>query len=370
MKRLLKIFLAFILFSSSVVGQNSVIQNKIFSEINALRKNPNGYYKKYKSFFDKDKNAIIFFKHAIPVFSLAWSDKLFQAAKDESLSNYKGNTDKYTNGYCGSAGFGGSSSTEDSTDLNIIFENYTTLLSTDFHAIGIYAEKKEELYGKSKYKMLTSYAFIGTDCKVKSQSYSFPGKKVIIDSTTVDFVKINTAANANYLIENEKIMIREINFARHYPNIYAQIISNWLVAKKDELTYNDYIAGQEIVDILSKMKTLNCLLPDNRLMSSAKKHGLDMAKRGYTGHTGSDNSSPFDRIKKVLGSSYLDGSENLVGGSSPRESVITLLIDGGIGSRGHRENIINPNWTHVACFLAGKIGDTPFNYVQNFAKIK
>ena len=41
-----------------------------------------------------------------------------------------------------------------------------------------------------------------------------------------------------------------------------------------------------------------------------------MVKRGYSGNTGSDNSSPFDRIKKILGAAYIKGQENIVGGSS------------------------------------------------------
>ena len=109
-------------------------------------------------------------------------------------------------------------------------------------------------------------------------------------------------------------------------------------------------------------------MPDERLITSAKLHGQDEVKRGYSGHTGSDHSDPFMRIKKALGNENAEGSENLVGGSSPRGSVINLLIDGGIGSRGHRYNVIDPRWTHAGCYLAGKIGVIPDNYVQNFAQ--
>ena len=75
-------------------------------------------------------------------------------------------------------------------------------------------------------------------------------------------------------------------------------------------------------------------------------------------------------VKNILGAAYIKGQENLVGGSSPSASVINLLIDGGIGSRGHRYNIINPEWTHVGCYWAGKVGNMPDNYVQNFAILK
>lgn len=168
----------------------------------------------------------------------------------------------------------------------------------------------------------------------------------------------------------EKEMLKEINFARCYPKIYSKVIANYLIEEGNNLSFNDYIAGQEIVEELSNMAPLNKLLPDERLYKSAKIHGQDIAKRGYGGHTGSDNSSPFDRIKRVLGTAYIEGSENLVGGRGPSAGVIALLIDGGIGGRGHRYNIINPKWTHVGCYLAGKVGDVPDYYVQNFAIIK
>jgi hypothetical protein len=181
---------------------------------------------------------------------------------------------------------------------------------------------------------------------------------------------LNTGAAAPYMNAQEKAMLKEINFARCYPKIYAQVMANHLIKLGNKLSFNDFIAGQEIVEELKNMPTQNRLLPDERLYNSAKTHGLDMVKRGYGGHTGSDNSSPFDRIKNILGAAYIKGQENLVGGSSPSASVINLLIDGGIGSRGHRYNIINPEWTHVGCYWAGKVGNMPDNYVQNFAILK
>jgi uncharacterized protein YkwD len=345
------------------------LQTRIFNEANQLRKNPALYYQKYKDLFDREKNAAVFFRFVGPIADLIWSDSLHMEAKNNVITNYKSDG-KFKKTFCGSAGFGASHKIEDSVVLLFIVKNYTTLLSTDYNAIGIYSESKNEKNFNKDHFYKTSYACIGRHCHFNPKNYSYPAETIVIDSNKIDFKMLNTGANATYMNAKEKEMLKEINFARCYPKIYATVIANYLIKKGNSLSFNDFIAGQEIVEELTNMAPQNKLLPDERLYNSAKIHGQDMVKRGYGGHTGSDNSSPFDRIKKILGAAYIEGQENLVGGRSPSISVLGLLIDGGIGSRGHRYNIINPAWTHVGCYLAGNVGDIPDSYVQNFAIIK
>jgi uncharacterized protein YkwD len=69
----------------------------------------------------------------------------------------------------------------------------------------------------------------------------------------------------------------------------------------------------------------------------------------------------------------MHGNENIVGGTikkGVRGMVISLLIDSGISSRGHRYNMLNPEWKYVGCY--GYAGEktahyTFYNYIQNFA---
>lgn len=345
------------------------LQTRIFKEANLLRKNPALYYQKHKDLFDKEKNAAVFFRFVGPTPDLIWSDSLHKEAKNDVITNYRSDG-SFRKTFCGSAGFGASHQIEDSVVILFIVKNYTTLLSTDYNAIGIYAGIKNERYFNKDHFYKTSYAYIGRHCHFKPKYYRYPAETFVIDSNKIDFKMLDTGANATYMNAKEKEMLKEINFARCYPKIYAKVIANYLIKKGNSLSFNDFIAGQEIVEELNNMVPQNKLLPDERLYKSAKMHGQDMVKRGYCSHTGSDNSSPFDRIKKILGTAYIEGQENLVGGSSPSISVLQLLIDGGVGSRGHRYSIINPAWTHVGCFLAGNIGDISDYYVQNFAIIK
>jgi uncharacterized protein YkwD len=67
------------------------------------------------------------------------------------------------------------------------------------------------------------------------------------------------------------------------------------------------------------------------------------------------------------------GNENIVCGSNlAREALITLLIDSGIPGYGHRENLLNNEWTHAACFFVGEIktGLSCNYWIQNFGAVK
>ena len=84
----------------------------------------------------------------------------------------------------------------------------------------------------------------------------------MIDSSKIDFKALNTGANATYMNAQEKEMLKEINFARCYPKIYAKVIANYLIKEGNNLSFDDFIAGQEIVEELNNMAPQNKLLPD------------------------------------------------------------------------------------------------------------
>src|SRR5207253_11409640 len=50
------------------------------------------------------------------------------------------------------------------------------------------------------------------------------------------------------------------------------------------------------------------------------------------------------------------GNENIAGrggiNASPREFIIQLLTDSGIPGYGHRYNMLDPQWTHLACIIS------------------
>lgn len=218
---------------------------------------------------------------------------------------------------------------------------------------------------------------------------------------------LNTARNCTYMKEIEKEMIYEINLLRSDPTGYSQYIQeDYDVAKqefegegkgeqsysvsysyksingRERLTKTDTIwhyaneerlkAIESLIDQLRNMGPLHILLPDKGLYSAAVKHANDQTAHHWTlGHRGSDGSWPWDRIRKYS-SKMVDGNENLAGiypEPSARDIVIMLLIDAGIPGYGHRATILNPNWTHVACYCAG-LQDGMYQWVQEFGRME
>jgi len=71
---------------------------------------------------------------------------------------------------------------------------------------------------------------------------------------------------------------------------------------------------------------------ETRLMRAAQKHSDDMAANNFLSHTGSDGSSPWDRIKRE-NYPLLSGGETVAGGQPTPADVVTAWMN----SRPHRE---------------------------------
>jgi uncharacterized protein YkwD len=200
---------------------------------------------------------------------------------------------------------------------------------------------------------------------------------------------LNTAKDCLYLKPEEREMIYEINRVRSNPKSYLQYIEPLLAQAKKylqlygkgpknySLTYTiTTINGKEakkidttwhytneeevkalstLINDLKKLKELSILQPDSGIYNAAKKHAEDQDKHEWKLlHTGSDGSSPEDRITKFSPAMSF-GNENIAGRSgmvtTARAFVIQLLVDSGIPGYGHRYNLLDPQWTHVACIM-------------------
>ncbi len=349
-----------ILFALSVCSITSFAQQptgkakEIFDLINEARTNPKTFLTKHKTSVGTYKPKLIpILEKSSPVSKTMWDEALAQNCKQRVYGalnpEYKG-----TNKMCGSTN-GSGSGYSDKNALWFICDFYAHLLDEDDIYFGFYVDEKGHAYSWGK------------TCD-SQKKYVFEFKKTI-DSSKVDFKKINTAAGENYLTAMDKEMIKEINFVRQYPSVYADIISKHLAEESkllgSGLSKAKYDAGVELIDELKMMETAQPLYPKKCVYEAAKKHGEDCKQRGFTAHTGSDDSSPFSRIAAACAG--LNGNENITGGKkNARILVIQLLIDDGISSRGHRYNMLNPNWKYVGCY--GYDGSSMFHYIQNFAR--
>ncbi|MGB8190569.1 MAG: CAP domain-containing protein [Chitinophagaceae bacterium] len=217
---------------------------------------------------------------------------------------------------------------------------------------------------------------------------------------------LNTAKNCLYMKPEEREMIYEINRVRSNPRSYLQYIEPMLKEAQQNLkehgkggrnyslTYSTVtVSGKEVktidttwhyiteenvkalsslVNDLKKLKQLSVLQPEIGIYLAAREHAIDNNTHEWRLlHTGSNGSYPWDRIKKYA-PAMNTGNENIAGSSGrpvARNTVIQLLVDGGIPGYGHRYNLLDPKWTHVACTYE-IYNDWMCYWVQNFGAKK
>ncbi len=91
-----------------------------------------------------------------------------------------------------------------------------------------------------------------------------------------------------------------------------------------------------------------------QLKQAALAHSQDMANEDFMSHTGSDGSSPGDRIDRT-GYLWWTWGENVAAGYSSVSSV----VQGWINSSGHCANMMNPNFTNLG---AAKFSNSSSQY--------
>jgi len=218
---------------------------------------------------------------------------------------------------------------------------------------------------------------------------------------------LNTAKDCSYMKEIEREMIAEINLVRSNPAGYVKFLDYYYSLAKLNLghfgkgkrsyslsiVYERTEKGQRkkqvdtvwsneneeevhaIESLLYDLKhtpALSVLQPDKGIYEAARKHGNDQDRHNWTlGHQGSDGSWPWERIM-AFSPRMIAGNENLAGRfpePNARDIVIQLLIDSGIPEYGHRYNMLDPKWTHVACYTSG-FHDEMYQWIQEFGEKK
>ncbi|AOT69732.1 CAP domain-containing protein [Geosporobacter ferrireducens] len=88
-------------------------------------------------------------------------------------------------------------------------------------------------------------------------------------------------------------------------------------------------------------KGLNPLKVDMEITKVARLKSQDMIDNNYFSHNSPTYGGPFDMMKQ-FGIHYIYAGENLAGNPSIQGAHTSLM-----NSQGHRDNILNPNFTHV-----------------------
>jgi uncharacterized membrane protein required for colicin V production len=107
----------------------------------------------------------------------------------------------------------------------------------------------------------------------------------------------------------------------------------------------DPVAERQMFDLVNEERAavgLRVLTWDDRLLPVARQHSEEMFRLKYFAHQSPLSGSPFDRIK-TAGITYSRAGENLAYAQS-----VSVAHRGLMQSQGHRENILRPEFTHVA----------------------
>lgn len=102
---------------------------------------------------------------------------------------------------------------------------------------------------------------------------------------------------------------------------------------------------KQVVDLTNAERTKAGLKPleiHTPLMGVAQTKSEDMAKNNYFDHNSPTYGSPFDQIK-AAGITYRAAGENIAQGQQTPAQVVQAWMD----SPGHRQNILNANYTHI-----------------------
>lgn len=153
----------------------------------------------------------------------------------------------------------------------------------------------------------------------------------------------------------QRAMADEINQARMQPATYADIIERHFAGMNEDGLYlnkagrwvqtnEGQAAVDEAVAFLRKAAPMPALPLDRCLSQAANDHVADTGPSGNIGHVGTDGGRPSDRASRRMGERMYCGENISYGRNTPREHIIALLVDDGVASRGHRDNLFAPRY--------------------------
>lgn len=99
---------------------------------------------------------------------------------------------------------------------------------------------------------------------------------------------------------------------------------------------------------------------DERVSETARNHSLDMADNDYFSHDNLQGKSPFDRMKDDH-IQFIRAGENLAYG----QSSSIFAHEGLMNSKGHRDNILIKDYSHLGIGVAFNENSQPY-YTENF----
>ncbi len=168
---------------------------------------------------------------------------------------------------------------------------------------------------------------------------------------------LSTGVTSQGPTADAQYMLQLINEARTNPSAAAQFIqSNVTPDIQDTLNYY----GVNLQATLQKIGTATPQPPlawNAQLAQAAQGHSQDMANNGFQSHTGSDGSSPQQRVAQAGYNNANSVGENAYAYSdSVDQAMEAFLVDWGVADDGHRANIQQPGVSSQNAYRDAGIG--------------
>jgi hypothetical protein len=153
----------------------------------------------------------------------------------------------------------------------------------------------------------------------------------------------NTAAGATYLNDSEKMIIYVLNLARMNPKLFRKTVLPYAteIDQHTDTTEEDYY--KSLVKQMDTMLPLPLFMPDSQVFAGAQCHAVSIGASGLVTHERQDE----DCKKKQ----YCYGECCVFGLERPLGMIVSLLIDHGWESHGHRETLFRP-YHHMGVAIA------------------
>ncbi len=174
----------------------------------------------------------------------------------------------------------------------------------------------------------------------------------------------------NFNLVTDSEILTEINIARTNPEFYISLMEN-MKQYFDGNLYRDpnntvlmtkegVAAVDEAISDLKKYGAKGALSISKGISKGCMEHVKDMGPKGLLGHTGSDGSSPGDRMNRFGKWSKSYGECISYGMNNARKIVLQLIIDDGVPDRGHRKIIYDNSYTRLGAAFGSH---SKYNYM-------
>ncbi|MEH3114965.1 CAP domain-containing protein [Pedobacter terrae] len=172
--------------------------------------------------------------------------------------------------------------------------------------------------------------------------------------TGAEFQRANTAANANYLTNEEKNVVMYMNLIRidgekFYYTFLEDYINNYNTKVKQYRNYNELRITRNnsyytsLLKHLRSIKNLPVFYPNDKLTALSRSHAQDLNRNNLNTHESSNGDQFSKRLSKYFPNKVM--SENInFGFSNSLDIVCHLLLDCGVPSLGHRFTLIDQKY--------------------------